>query len=193
MWDRRPRQTEELTMTWQTFHRRGETLRSVIAEADVRRDGDLPMDVDGVDATFRDELDLLGALQLKWHTRLSGAIERELAAQPLDLEQAVVRAWCRVAEELAGVRLILDDHRAHPVDYAMAGAMIKAAAKEHQLLAVTAGRAGLGSPEADAAAAAIGARIEESARAAAGDLRLLGAAAPRRTGLIGRLRAALAA
>ena len=79
-------------MTWKSFHNRGEILRSVIATAGVRRDGILPMDVSGVAETFGDELTLLAALQLKWHTRLSGHIERELVTQPMDLEGAVVAA-----------------------------------------------------------------------------------------------------
>ena len=35
-------------MTWTSFHSRGEILRDVIAVANQRRDGLLPMDVDGV-------------------------------------------------------------------------------------------------------------------------------------------------
>jgi hypothetical protein len=192
--DRRTHE-RELTMTWKAFHNRGETLRAVIAAANARRDGELPTDVEGVAELFRDELDLLGALQLKWHTRLSGYIERELASQPLDLEHAVAVAWGRAADELGGVRLVLDNYRAHPVDYAMAGAMMKATAKEHQLLAVTAGRAGLGSPDADLAAARIGAQIEEYARELHRGSSVLAAAdAPRRrTTLIDRLRAVMAA
>ena len=61
-------------MTWSTFHRRGEVLRGVIDAADTRRDGLLPTDVPGVPETFDDELALLGALQLRWHTRLSGRL-----------------------------------------------------------------------------------------------------------------------
>ena len=34
-------------MTWKSFHNRGEILRSVTAAANTRRDGLLPMDVDG--------------------------------------------------------------------------------------------------------------------------------------------------
>ena len=44
-------------MTWTSFHHRGEILRAVIATADVRRDGVLPLDVAGVAETFGDELD----------------------------------------------------------------------------------------------------------------------------------------
>ena len=77
-------------MTWTAFRTRGEILRDVSATADTRADGTLPWDVEGVERVFADELDLLGALQLRWHTRLAGRIERELSSQPLDLETAVV-------------------------------------------------------------------------------------------------------
>ena len=135
-------------MTWKAFHNRGDTLRSVIATAAVRRDGLLPMDVPGVAEAFRDELDLLAALTLKWHTRLSGNVEQMLAHQPTDLDEAVSVAWSNTAHELAGVRMIIDHHRAHPLDDAMSRAMESAASKEHYLLAVMAGRASLLSEEA---------------------------------------------
>ena len=148
-------------MTWTSFHRRGEILRSVTRVADERLDGALPMEVPGVRETFGDEHTLLGALQLRWHTRLAGRIERELMYQPMELETAVVRAWQRTADELPGTRAIIDRHREEPLDDAMAATMAKATAKEHLLLAVM---AGLGSAE-DAATIAVGARIEAEARA----------------------------
>ena len=147
-------------MTWNSFHRRGEILRTVTEVADARRDGRLPMDVLGVSETFGDELALLGALQLRWHTRLAGRIERELMSQPLDLEEAVVAAWQSTADELPGIRAIVDRHRAEPLDAAMADAMTKSSAKERTLLAVMAGR----SSGQDAAAVRVGAAIEERAR-----------------------------
>ena len=70
------------------------------------------MDIAGVATVFADDLDLLGALQLKWHTRLAGRIEREQAHQPMDLKAAVVRAWRETADELPGIRAILDEQRA---------------------------------------------------------------------------------
>ena len=124
------------------------------------------MDVSGVRETFGDELTLLAALQLRWHTRLAGHIERAQMHQPMDLEAAVRAAWVAAAEELPGVRLILDHYRAEPLDDAMAEAMAKATAKEHQMLAVMSGRAGVG----DAEAAPIGARIEAEARCEHGEL-----------------------
>ncbi len=111
-------------MTWKAYHNRGgETLRAVINTSSVRRDGVLPMDVAGVAETFRDELDLLAALTLKWHTRLSGNIEQMLAHQPVDLDEAVTVAWSNTAHELAGVRMIIDNYRTNPLDDAMARAM----------------------------------------------------------------------
>lgn len=147
-------------MTWKAFHHRGETLRSVIETAAVRRDGLLPMDVPGVAESFRDELDLLATLTLKWHTRLAGHIERMLASQPMDLREAVAVAWSNTAHELAGVRLILDHYATHPSDPAMERVLATARDKEHQMLAVMAGEAGLSGE----AGVAVGARIEEEAR-----------------------------
>lgn len=147
-------------MTWTAFHNRGETLRAVIATSAVRRDGRLPMDVDGVAVTFRDELDLLAALTLKWHTRLAGHIERMLSHQPMDLDEAVAIAWSNTAHELPGVRLIIDHYRAHPLDDAMGTAMAAATFKERHLLAVMAGRSGLGVEAAER----VGIELEERAR-----------------------------
>lgn len=147
-------------MTWKSFHHRGEVLRAVIAEADASRDGHLPMHVDGVAETFRDELTLLGALTLRWHTRLAGRIEHELMSQPLDLEGAVIDAWHATAHELPGVLEILTRHRAQPLDDVMAAAMATSAAKEHVLLAVMAGHASTH----DAATVRAGARIADRAR-----------------------------
>lgn len=171
-------------MTWKSFHSRGEVLRAVITKADARPDGHLPMHVEGVAETFRDELTLLGALALRWHTRLAGRIERELMTQPMDLEGAVIDAWRATAEELPGVLAILDRHRAAPLDDAMAAAMTTSAAKEHVLLAVMAGRSSGG----DAHAVRAGEMIAERARA--GQSRQVTAtAAP--ISLIDRLRAVL--
>jgi hypothetical protein len=149
-------------MTWKSFHNRGEILRSVIATAGVRRDGILPMDVSGVAETFGDELTLLATLQLKWHTRLAGHIEHELLTQPMDLQGAVEVAWGNAADDLPGVRKILDHYRAEPTSEPMATAMAKATAKEHVLLAVMSGQSSVGDPKA----APIGAGIEAQARLA---------------------------
>lgn len=174
-------------MTWNAHQNRGEILRNISAAADARRDGELPLDVPGARTAFADELDLLGALQLRWHTRLAGQIDRALMGQPLDLEQAVITAWRATADELPGIRAIVDRHRDHPLDDAMAHAMTVATHKEHAWLAVMAGLAGISDPGADR----VGARIEEKARAGHRVTRTPGVhAAP---SLIGRLMAALVA
>jgi len=148
-------------MTWNAFRTRGEILRDVTVVADARPDGTLPWDVDGVARVFADELDLVGALQLRWHTRLAGRIERELMHQPLDLERGVITAWRATAHELPGTRAVLDRHCDQPLDRDMAEALSAATTKEHELLAVMAGRASLGDPRA----ARAGAEIEARARA----------------------------
>jgi hypothetical protein len=133
-----------MAMTWTTFHRRGQVLRAVIDAVDTRRDGRLPMDVPGVGETFGDELTLLGALQLRWHTRLSGRLERALASEPSDIEAAAVAAWHATCEELPGIRLVLDHYRAEPLDAQMARAVATAAAKEDVLMAGLTTSGGLG-------------------------------------------------
>jgi hypothetical protein len=175
-------------MTWKTFHHRGEVLRTVTLTADHRRDGLLPMDVAGVSETFGDELTLLGALQLRWHTRLSGHIERELLGQPMDLEDAVIAAWHATAAELPGTRAILDHYRAEPLDEPMATAMATSAAKERVLIAGMAGRAGARTEDT----AEAGRLIEEHARDTYRAPRVQ-STGHRGSGLLDRLRAALAA
>lgn len=175
-------------MTWTSYRNRGEILRTVIATADERRDGLLPWDVEGVPDSFGDKLTLLGALQLRWHTRLAGRIERELMARPMAFEDAVVDAWRATASELPGIRAIVDHYREEPLDEAMARAMDKAVAKERILLAVMAGRASAH----DAGAAAVGVRLEERARTGWVLAPASATTAPT-SSLLGRLKAAFAA
>jgi hypothetical protein len=176
-------------MTWTSFHRRGDVLRRVIAAADARRDGVLPLDVDGATVVFTDERDLLGALQLTWITRLMGRIERHQTDEPANLEAAVIAAWHDTYDELPGVRAILDRCREHP-DEAVRVAMAKATNKERLTLAVA---SGLGNPD-DEASLAVGTRVEDRARAShlALDRRTTDEPAVR-VGFLDRLKAALAA
>ena len=95
-------------MSWTAFHSRGETLHAVVDAANAAQDGILPLQVPGVAENFTDEVDLVGALLLKWHARLSGNIERALMREPMDLESAVASAWRTTAEQLPGVRLVID-------------------------------------------------------------------------------------
>jgi hypothetical protein len=149
-------------MTWNAFHRRGEILQSVIEAADATRDGALPLQLPGVAETFRDELDLIAALWLKWNARFSGNLERALTGEPMDLEDAVVSAWSQTREELPGIRLILDRYVGSPSGPEMAAALDRATEKEWCRLATAAGLANDESP----AAARVGRQIELKARTA---------------------------
>ncbi len=180
--------------TWNEVHRRGDVLRAIVDEANARRDGVLPMELPGVAETFNDDFSVVTALQLRWHTRLSGSIERALMDQPMDLEDAVVGAWRATARELVGVRRILDAYTAHPTSEKMADALTTAHRKDWDLMAAMAGKASVN----DERAAHVGRAIEEKARAAYNPA----APAPRhraesdsvRNGsLIGRLKSVLAA
>jgi hypothetical protein len=174
-----------MAMTWTTFHHRGDVLRTVIRAADARRDGVLPMDVIGVRETFGDELTLLGALQLRWHTRLSGHLERALLDGPTDPEQAAIEAWHATADDLPGTRLVLDHHRAEPLDEEMASAVAISAAKEQILIAAMAGRAGARTEDT----IATGLELEERARRT----HRPAATRPAPRGLLGRIKARVAA
>jgi len=148
-------------MTWNSYHHRGEVLRTVIETADARRDGILPMDVDGVAQTFEDDVALLAALELRWHTRLAGQIERNLMTQPMDLESNVILAWQQTAAAMPGVRAIVDHYTAHPATPEMADNLAAAATKEYQLLAMMAGKA---SEIGDEETIRVGEQLAERAR-----------------------------
>ena len=147
-------------MTWNAFHHRGEVLRSVIEDADRAQDGFLPMHAPGVADNFRDEMDLLAALLLKWHARLSGNIERALTSEPLELEEAVASAWRRTSEQMPGVRAIIDRATQFPQGREMADNLARAQEKEWLRLAAAAGVATGGSRRA----AEAGQRIVRLAR-----------------------------
>ncbi len=147
-------------MTWNAFHHRGDVLRDVVETADRRRDGILPLDVPGVAELFDDETDLIGALLLKWHARLSANIERALAQEPTDLESAVCAAWRRTAEQMPGVRMVADRATALDTSEELAAAMQRARRAERAHLARAAGLAN----DASERAIAAGARIEQQAR-----------------------------
>jgi hypothetical protein len=147
-------------MTWNAFHHRGDVLRAVVEAADQRLDGILPLDVPGTREKFADDVDLVGALSLKWHARLSGNLERAFGTEPMDLESAVARAWHTTAQQMPGVRLVLDRAVERPGSDAMAEAMRRARHAELVRLAQAAGLAN----DSSELAARTGERIEEQAR-----------------------------
>jgi hypothetical protein len=150
-------------MSWNDFHHREEVLRVVVDTANENRDGVLPMHVAGVTQNFTDELDLVGALLLKWNTRLSGNIERALMRQPMDLEGAVAEAWRTTAEQLPGARMVIDRCAGTPTNPEMERAMNRAHDRESAYLAAA---AGLSSGRSTASIEA-GRRVERLARTGA--------------------------
>ena len=159
-------------MTSTAHYRRGDVLRAVVKAANSRLDGTLPTDVSGVQETFRDDLDLIGALQLHWHTLMAGNIERALSEEPGDTERAlddgvplelvVLRAWRAAQQELPGVRLVLDAHSKNPTSAEMGEALDIANRKEWALMALMSGKASA----LDSDAAEVGRRMEAKARRA---------------------------
>lgn len=147
-------------MSWNDFHRRGAVLEDVIAYADEVRTGLLPVHLPGVTDNFRDELDLLSALMLKWHARFSGYVERGLVDDPLDLALAVAVAWRQTADELPGIRAIIDHYTAAPTSEFMADCLDRARQLEWRRMAAAAGMFNQDS----AASLAVGRRIEAEAR-----------------------------
>ena len=148
-------------MSWTTFHHRGEILRDVVDATNTRLDGIVPMDVPGVAANFENELDLIGALVLKWNARLAGNIERALAEEPDDLRAAVVAAWQTTSVELPGLRMVIDHYTDAPLSAEMDRAMTRSRNWELGRLAAAAGLASGHGP----AAVRVGRTLETQARA----------------------------
>jgi len=149
-------------MTGDHSHRRADVLRAVIDAANLRRDGALPLDVPGVEAVFDDIDDLVGALLLRWHTRLAAELEHALFTEPLDLEAAVIRGWCTARDRLAGVRLIIDSLTEERLSPEMAGKLRVTAHKDWAMMAIMAGQVSFH----DETAIPVGRRIEAKARSA---------------------------
>ena len=150
-------------MSWNDFHHREEILRVVVDTANANRDGVLPMNVAGVTENFSDELDLVGALLLKWNARLLGNIERALMREPMDLANAVADAWRTTAEQLPGVRMVIDRCTDAPASPEMERAMNRARDRELAYLATAAGL----SSGRSAASIEAGRRVEQLARTGA--------------------------
>jgi hypothetical protein len=155
----------------------------------------------GVAQNFTDEIDLVGAMLLKWHARLSGNIERALSREPMNLEAAVAAAWRTTAEQLPGVRLVVDRCTQWPETDEMGAAMGRARQREWIRLAIAAGLASDQGPGAVEA----GRRVEELARQGLTDELVVQASEPAATpedsapagssaeSLVDRIKAVLAA
>lgn len=90
--------------TTQDLHTRSASLREVVS----RLDGGwpLPAPVPG----FADEDQLLHALHGVWSRRLNGRIDLALETDDHDLATSIGQAWLETADDLPGVRRVLDEH-----------------------------------------------------------------------------------
>jgi len=182
-------------MTWDAFHRREAVTQAAMELAEQRRDGALAWaELPEAEAAFGSQERLLQALQMRWHTRLAGAIEHELTKEPVDLEAGVVHAWRRCAARMPGLRALLDAHAgpaAGPDAGIDTGPLRTARRKEWMLLASASGVAALDDP----AAATLGERIERRARSVVVDTAqpTIKHPAHRGNSLLRRIRHALAA
>jgi hypothetical protein len=151
------------------------------------------MHVEGVAQTFGDELTLLGALQLRWHTRLAALIERE-ASEPVDLPAAVVTAWTQAAQEMPGLRAVLDRCADQPSSTEMARMLAKASAKDWAMMAAMAGQAAPADPNAPEVGRALERRARKAYRPApSGPVGRRRAQTPPRSSLLRRVKSVLAA
>ena len=147
-------------MTWDAYNRRKEVLREMLEVAD-RRHNDITLTelldtVDGGRTAYANETELLFDIQMTWFQRLSGQLDR-LVTESVDTPEIMaITAWVNAAGEMPGARALLDAH-------ADTSALRKAYAKEHSLLAASAGV-----PVNHPDLAAHGQRLQDSARESAG-------------------------
>lgn len=105
-------------MTWDAYNRRKIALREVLAIADLDREGanatQLLERVEGANAAFDNEVELLRDVQMNWYQRLSGQLDRTLSEGAADLETLTIDAWAAAAAEMPGARALLDANEDQP-------------------------------------------------------------------------------
>ncbi|MDP3891421.1 hypothetical protein [Nocardioides sp.] len=132
----------------------------MIEEILIRKDGQIPTDIDGIDTFFNGTEDLTNALLLRWHTRLTASLERGLVDDPEDREDAVIEAWRHATWIYWGVRRLIDELAENPPTEGVANAVRTTARNDWAAMAIAAGLAsGFDEP-----AARVGHRLELEAR-----------------------------
>ena len=136
-------------MTWTVTHHRGAILRAVAHEVNAQNTGLLPMHLEGVAETFHDELDVIAGLYLQWHARLSANVDDALMAENDDPAGLVAGAWAKTAQQLPGIRRVIDTYTENPLDDRMADALDKARRTELARLGCAAGASQLANETAE--------------------------------------------
>jgi hypothetical protein len=139
---------------WENYHRRAAAVRTVVAELDETGASE-PIWNAELAAIFGDRDGLLVALHDLWTRRLEARIDMAIEIGEDLPTRDVAKAWREVAEELAGVRRVLDRHQDDP-------SLRKHELHEHRLVALAAGLASLADPVEHAAA--WGARLVKDLR-----------------------------
>jgi hypothetical protein len=134
-----------MSTAWDTYHRRATALRRVIADLDRSGSSTLPWN-DELAAVFDDPDDLLVALHDVWTRRLAARVDLALEIDEQVSGESVALAWREVADELAGVRRVIDRQADNPV-------LRHSARQEHRVLAIAAGVATISDPVSHSAAA----------------------------------------
>jgi hypothetical protein len=135
--------------SWDHVHTRSASLREVVTLLD--RGRDLPHAVAG----FPSDDELLQALHGVWSRRLNGRIDLALETDDQELADSVGHAWLKTAEDLPGVRRVLDEQAGRPV-------LRPLLRTEHRTVAVAAGLATFDDPVS--VSSRIGARFVASLR-----------------------------
>jgi hypothetical protein len=120
------------TPSWSRVHAHTASLREVIAGLDAGQP--LPDDATGPLGAFGNRDELLLALHGVWSRRLNGRIDVALETDDHDLAESIARAWLDTADDLPGVRRVLDEHADAP-------ALRLVQRHEHRAIAVAAGLA----------------------------------------------------
>jgi len=155
-----------MTIAWDTYRRRATALRHVIADLDRSGSSTLPWD-DELAAVFEDPDDLLVGLHDVWTRRLAGRVDLAMEIDEHESAESVALAWREVADELAGVRRVLDRQADNP-------ALRRSLRQEHRTLAIAAGLATINDPASRSAAAGerLVARIRDDHGSSGGGSRL---------------------
>ena len=155
-----------MSIAWDTYHRRATALRRVITDLDRSGSSTLPWNDELADV-FDDPDDLLVALHDVWTRRLAARVDLALEIDEHEAGESVALAWREVADELSGVRRVLDRQQDNPV-------LGHSGRQEHRLLAVAAGHATISDPLSRSAAAGerLVARIRGADRSSDGGSRL---------------------
>ncbi|MGH3360229.1 MAG: hypothetical protein ACRDO7_15615 [Nocardioidaceae bacterium] len=102
-------------MTWEQVHRRNRVVRDIVERA---ADGQLPLSADdreAIEAEFSAFDDFLLQVHALWARAFDARVDSVLECRPLDRTAAVADVCAGLADDLPGVRRVLDEHADAPL------------------------------------------------------------------------------